>query len=57
MDIIDSKNDTELLQSLIAETAKATNELKTAQNDIDKAKSRIKFALMLANKMIDRKKD
>lgn len=57
MDIIDSKNDKELLESVIAEAAKATAEIRDAQNDIDKAKNRIKFVLMLANKMIDRKKD
>lgn len=57
MDIIDSKNDRELLESVIAEAAKATAELRDAQSDIDKAKNRIKFVLMLANKMIDRKKD
>jgi hypothetical protein len=57
MDIIDSKTDREILESLIAEAAKATAELKDAQADIDKAKNRVKFTLMLAHKLIDRKKD
>jgi hypothetical protein len=57
MDIIDSKDDKEILQSMIAEAAKASAEMRDAQNDILKAKNRIKFVLMLANKMIERKKD
>jgi hypothetical protein len=57
MDIIDSKTDREILESLIAEAAKATAELKDAQADIDKAKNRVKFTLMLAHKLIDRTKD
>lgn len=54
MDIIDSKSDQELLQSLVAEIAKATNELKCARGDIDKAQSRIKFLLVIAHTLIDR---
>lgn len=54
MDLLDSKTDKELLDSLVAEAAKATAEIRSAQNDIDKARSRIKFVLVLANKMIDR---
>jgi hypothetical protein len=57
MDILDSKTDKEILESVIAETAKASAEIKTAQSDIDKAKNRLKFVLMLAHKMINRKKD
>ena len=57
MDIIDSKNDKEILQSLIAESAKATAEIRDAKKDLDKAANRIKFVLMLANKMIERQKD
>lgn len=57
MDILDNKTDKELLQSLLAEAAKAGNELKCAQNDINKAQSRLKFLVMLCNTMIKRKKD
>lgn len=57
MDLIDSKTDRELLESVVAETAKATAELRSAQNDIEKARNRIKFVLMLAHKLIDRKED
>jgi hypothetical protein len=57
MSILDSKSDQELLKSVLAETAKATNELACAQADINKAKSRINFVLVLVNKLIDRNGD
>jgi hypothetical protein len=57
MDILDNKTDKELLESLVAEIAKAANEIKCARGDIDKAQSRIKFLLVLAHTMIDRQKD
>jgi hypothetical protein len=57
MDLLDKKSDLELLQSLLAEMAKANNEIKCAQADLNKAQSRMKFLLLLANTMIDRQKD
>lgn len=57
MDILDSKTDQQLLQSLIAEIAKATNEIRCARGDIDKAQGRIKFLLVLTNTLIERHKD
>ena len=57
MDILDSKTDKQLLESLIAEIAKATNEIKCARGDIDKAQGRIKFLLVLAHTLIERQKD
>lgn len=57
MDIIDSKTDKELLASMVAEAAKATAEIKTARSDIEKAQNRLKFVLMLTNKLIERNKD
>lgn len=57
MDVIDSKSDKELIQSLIAEIAKAQNELKCARGDIDKAQSRVKFATLLLHKLIERQGD
>lgn len=54
MDILDTKSDSELLQSLVAEIAKATNELRCARGDLDKAQSRIKFLLVLAHELIER---
>jgi hypothetical protein len=56
-DLIDNKTDEELYQSIIAESAKATAEMRSALNDIEKSTNRIKFILMLAHKLIDRKKD
>ncbi|CAB5225870.1 hypothetical protein UFOVP758_27 [uncultured Caudovirales phage] len=55
MDILDSKTDKELTQSLLAELAKARNELSCAKGDLDKANNRLNFLLVIANKLIDRK--
>jgi hypothetical protein len=57
MDVIDSKSDKELVESLIAEIAKTNNELRCARGDIDKAQGRIKFATMLLHKLIERQGD
>jgi hypothetical protein len=57
MDILDSKSDKELLESLIAEIAKATNEIRCARGDIDKAQGRIKFILVVAHTLIERQGD
>jgi hypothetical protein len=57
MDMLDKKSDLELLQSLLAEMAKANNEIKCAQTDLNKAQNRIKFLLLLANTLIYRQED
>jgi len=57
MDILDDKTDEDLLKSLLAELAKARNELSCAKADIDKASSRIGFLLVIANTLINREKD
>ena len=57
MDILDQKTDRELEQSLLAEVAKASNEIKCARQDLEKATSRISFVLAVANKLINRQKD
>jgi len=57
MDILDTKTDEELLASILAELAKAKNELACALRDIDKANGRIGFLLMLTNTLINRQKD
>tara|TARA_B110000285_G_scaffold218280_1_gene267549 strand:+ start:422 stop:598 length:177 start_codon:yes stop_codon:yes gene_type:complete len=56
-DILSTKTDTELLQSIIAETAKANNEIACAKRDIAKATSRLSFLIVLANTMIKRNTD
>lgn len=57
MQILDSKSTDELLKSLLAEVAKARNELGCAEADIKKAQGRIGFLLVLINEVINRKKD
>lgn len=57
MDILESKTDKELLKSLVAELAKAKNELQCARGDIDKISSRIGFLLAVTNTLINRSKD
>jgi hypothetical protein len=57
MDILDQKTDKELLKSLLAELAKARNELACAKGDIDKISGRIGFLLAITNTMINRSKD
>jgi hypothetical protein len=57
MDVLDNKTDKELLESLVAEIAKATNEIKCARGDIDKAQSRIRFLLVLAHTLLNRQGD
>ena len=54
MDILDNKSDKELLQSLLAEIAKANAEIRCAQGDIMKAQNRIRFATLLVNELIQR---
>lgn len=54
MDILDRKTDEELVQSLIAETAKAQNEIRCAQKDLEKAQSRLKFLLAVEHTLIKR---
>jgi hypothetical protein len=57
MDMLDSKTDKELLQSVLAELAKTSNELRCAKQDIDKVTSRLSFLLVVTNKLINRKGD
>jgi|TARA_B110000977_G_scaffold24181_1_gene29395 hypothetical protein len=57
MDPVDKKTDQEIYLSIVAEAAKAKNELGCAQRDVTKANSRLEFLLVLANTLINRKKD
>lgn len=57
MDILDQKTDQDLLKSLLAELAKAKNELHCAKGDIDKISGRIGFLLAITNTLINRSKD
>ena len=57
MDLIDKKTDSELARSLLAELAKAKNEIACARQDIEKATSRMNFMLVVLNKLISRQGD
>jgi hypothetical protein len=57
MEVLDKKTDEEIMRSLIAEVAKANNELNCAQADIKKARSRLSFLIMLSNELINRQGD
>lgn len=57
MNIIDTKSNQELIESLIAELAKASNELRCAKDDVAKVQSRLSFVLAVANTLINRGKD
>lgn len=47
-------NNSDLIKSLEAEAAKALNELKAAQHDIDKANSRVRFILAVIHILKER---
>jgi capsule polysaccharide export protein KpsE/RkpR len=55
--MLEQYNTQDLLRSLEAEAAKSTAELKTAQSDIDKANSRIRFILAAIHVLKQRYKD
>lgn len=57
MQILEALSDKELAETILAEIAKAKNEIKCARADIDKATSRINFLLVVANTLINRSKD
>ena len=56
MELLDKKTDKELLDSLMAEVAKSSNEIKCAQQDIAKVQSRLAFALVLINELRNKHK-
>ena len=53
-DMLESKSVRELLNSQLAELAKSSAELKSAQNDLSKAQRRLSFGLLLTNHLIQR---
>jgi hypothetical protein len=57
MDVIENKTDREILQSLLASVAKAQNEIRSAENDLQKAMRRNQFNIMLINKLLERETD
>lgn len=57
MQILDNKTDLELSESLVAELAKAQNEIGCARKDLEKAQGRLKFLIVLAHELINRQGD
>jgi len=57
MKIVEDLQTKELSQTVLAEVAKAKNELNSAQRDIEKAQSRLGFLIVLANELINRGED
>lgn len=56
MDFNDLKSD-EVLQTIVAEVAKAVNEVRHAQDDLEKADSRLRFILAAVHNLRLRDKD
>lgn len=57
MDLLQDKTDKEILTSILAEIAKARNEINCAKGDIQKAQSRLSFLIVAANELINRQGD
>lgn len=57
MDVLDTKTDKDLLDTLLPEIAKASNELRCAKKDLEKVNGRLSFLLVLTNELINRQKD
>lgn len=55
--MLENKSDLEIQQSMLAEVAKATNELKCAAKDVEKVAGRLNFTLVLLNELINRQGD
>lgn len=56
-DLMDSKSDKEIAESMLTEIAKSRNEIECAKRDLIKAESRLRFLIMLGNKLINRYED
>jgi len=54
MDVLKDKTDKELLQSILAETAKTLNEVNCAKKDVEKARNRLTFMIAVINEMLNR---
>ena len=55
--IFDDKTDDELYRSILAETAKAVNEIRGGQRDLNQADMRLKFILAAINHLQQRYED
>ena len=57
MDVLQNKTNKELLQSMLAETAKTLNEVNCSIKDNNKARNRLTFQIAVLNEMINREED
>jgi hypothetical protein len=57
MEVLQNKSTENLQQTMLAELAKSTNELRCATRDIEKASNRISFALVILNELLERDHD
>lgn len=55
--VFDDKTDDEIFRSILAEAAKAVNELRCARGDINQADARLKFILAAINHLQERYED
>ena len=55
--LLSEKSAHSLLETVIAEIAKSTNEIRCAKRDIHKAESRLSFLTAVANELINRTGD
>lgn len=56
MDLLNNKTDKEILESLVAELAKAQNEIRCARGDLEKAQGRQKFLMVLLHELLNRQR-
>jgi len=54
MEVLETKDRKELLQSILAEVAKTANEVNCAAKDVAKARNRLTFLIAVANELINR---
>lgn len=52
--VLDDLTTEQIVETVIRECAKASNEISSAEADVSKAKRRIKFCVLLANRLKDR---
>lgn len=55
MQILNTLSKTEIAQTILAEVAKAKNEIRCAENDLKKASSRLGFLVAVANELLNKK--
>jgi hypothetical protein len=55
-DALDTHTEEELVEVILREVAKANNELDHAEADVRKARRRLNFTILLANRLLGRKK-